>query len=202
MPTSQPPVKTIALVAMPGVQLLDLAGASDVFTCANNLLAADSVSTIRPYTCVTDRDQSAAPNDECWHYAAGYGRRSTVARGGAHPISGWVAAGNGRSAADRFLYLVSYDDRCGAADGVGVRRGVCACESGHSSWSARHHVLGVLSPAPPGAVSGRAGGAGAILCARRARVLIGRYPEGIEDQLGVLGLVVNALVLWNTRYLQ
>jgi TnpA family transposase len=28
------------------------------------------------------------------------------------------------------------------------------------------------------------------------------YREGIEDQLGALGLVVNALVLWNTRYLQ
>lgn len=29
-----------------------------------------------------------------------------------------------------------------------------------------------------------------------------RYHEGMEDQLGALGLVVNALVLWNTRYLQ
>jgi TnpA family transposase len=29
-----------------------------------------------------------------------------------------------------------------------------------------------------------------------------RYREGIEDQLGALGLVVNALALWNTRYLQ
>src|SRR5205807_3012240 len=28
-----------------------------------------------------------------------------------------------------------------------------------------------------------------------------RYREGQEDQLGALGLVVNALVLWNTRYL-
>jgi TnpA family transposase len=28
-----------------------------------------------------------------------------------------------------------------------------------------------------------------------------RYREGQEDQLGVLGLVVNAIVLWNTRYL-
>ena len=28
------------------------------------------------------------------------------------------------------------------------------------------------------------------------------YREGMEDQLGALGLVVNALVLWNTRYLQ
>ena len=26
-----------------------------------------------------------------------------------------------------------------------------------------------------------------------------RYREGMEDQLGALGLVVNALVLWNTR---
>lgn len=29
-----------------------------------------------------------------------------------------------------------------------------------------------------------------------------RYRDGMEDQLGALGLVVNALVLWNTRYLQ
>jgi hypothetical protein len=29
-----------------------------------------------------------------------------------------------------------------------------------------------------------------------------RYREGQEDQLGALGLVVNAIVLWNTRYIQ
>ena len=29
-----------------------------------------------------------------------------------------------------------------------------------------------------------------------------RYREGMEDQLSALGLVVNAVVLWNTRYLQ
>ena len=29
-----------------------------------------------------------------------------------------------------------------------------------------------------------------------------RYRDGIEDQLGALRLVINALVLWNTRYLQ
>ena len=28
-----------------------------------------------------------------------------------------------------------------------------------------------------------------------------RYKEGQEDQLGALGLVVNAIVLWNTRYM-
>ena len=28
-----------------------------------------------------------------------------------------------------------------------------------------------------------------------------RYREGQEDQLGALGLVLNAVVLWNTRYL-
>ena len=28
-----------------------------------------------------------------------------------------------------------------------------------------------------------------------------RYREGQEDQLGALGLVVNAVVLWTTRYL-
>lgn len=29
-----------------------------------------------------------------------------------------------------------------------------------------------------------------------------RYREGQEDQLGALGLVVNAIVVWNTRYIQ
>lgn len=29
-----------------------------------------------------------------------------------------------------------------------------------------------------------------------------RYREGMEDQLGALGLVVNAIVLWNTRYME
>jgi TnpA family transposase len=29
-----------------------------------------------------------------------------------------------------------------------------------------------------------------------------RYREGQEDQLGALGLVLNAIVLWNTRYMQ
>lgn len=29
-----------------------------------------------------------------------------------------------------------------------------------------------------------------------------RYRQGQEDQLGVLGLVVNMIVLWNTRYMQ
>ena len=28
-----------------------------------------------------------------------------------------------------------------------------------------------------------------------------RYREGQEDQLGALGLIVNAIVLWNTRYI-
>ena len=28
-----------------------------------------------------------------------------------------------------------------------------------------------------------------------------RYREGQEDQLGALGLVVNALILWTTRYM-
>ncbi len=29
-----------------------------------------------------------------------------------------------------------------------------------------------------------------------------RYREGQEDQLGALGLVVNAIILWNTLYLE
>jgi TnpA family transposase len=29
-----------------------------------------------------------------------------------------------------------------------------------------------------------------------------RYREGQEDQLGALGVVVNAIILWNTRYME
>ena len=29
-----------------------------------------------------------------------------------------------------------------------------------------------------------------------------RYHEGMEDHLGALGLVVNAIIVWNTKYLQ
>ena len=29
-----------------------------------------------------------------------------------------------------------------------------------------------------------------------------RYREGQEDQLGALGLVVNAIVVWNTLYME
>lgn len=32
-------------------------------------------------------------------------------------------------------------------------------------------------------------------------VLYQSYREGQEDQLGALGLIVNALVVWNTRYM-
>ena len=28
-----------------------------------------------------------------------------------------------------------------------------------------------------------------------------RYHEGMEDQLGALGLILNCIVLWNTRYM-
>jgi len=46
----------------------------------------------------------------------------------------------------------------------------------------------------------RHGVARAIFHGRRGE-LRQRYREGQEDQLGALGLVVNAVVLWNTRYL-
>ena len=36
---------------------------------------------------------------------------------------------------------------------------------------------------------------------RPADVPVQRYREGQEGQLGALGLVVNAIVLWNTRYI-
>ncbi|QDZ77091.1 hypothetical protein D0437_30595 [Bacillus cereus] len=32
-------------------------------------------------------------------------------------------------------------------------------------------------------------------------ILHQNYREGQEDQLGALGLVVNAIVVWNTRYM-
>ncbi|MET8248053.1 Tn3 family transposase [Streptomyces sp. NPDC005202] len=35
----------------------------------------------------------------------------------------------------------------------------------------------------------------------RAGQLYQRYQDGMEDQIGVLGLVLNALVLFNTRYM-
>ena len=37
---------------------------------------------------------------------------------------------------------------------------------------------------------------------RAAGELRQRYREGQEDQLGALGLVVNAIVLWNTIYME
>jgi TnpA family transposase len=48
---------------------------------------------------------------------------------------------------------------------------------------------------------GRHSLARAIFHGRRGE-LRQRYREGQEDQLGALGLVVNAVVLWNTRYMQ
>ena len=41
----------------------------------------------------------------------------------------------------------------------------------------------------------------AIIVAGKRGELRQRYKEGQEDQLGALGLVVNAIVLWNTRYM-
>ena len=35
----------------------------------------------------------------------------------------------------------------------------------------------------------------------RRRELFQRYREGMEDQLGVLGIVLNCVVLWNTVYI-
>ena len=40
----------------------------------------------------------------------------------------------------------------------------------------------------------------AIFHGRRGQIYQ-RYREGQEDQLGALGLVLNAVVLWNTRYI-
>ena len=36
----------------------------------------------------------------------------------------------------------------------------------------------------------------------RRRELFQRYREGMEDQLGALGIVLNCIVLWNTAYIE
>ena len=41
-----------------------------------------------------------------------------------------------------------------------------------------------------------------MICHGQRGELRNRYREGQEDQLGALGLVVNAVVLWNTVYMQ
>lgn len=41
-----------------------------------------------------------------------------------------------------------------------------------------------------------------IICYSQRGEIRRRYREGQEDQLGALGLVTNAVVLWNTVYLQ
>ena len=48
---------------------------------------------------------------------------------------------------------------------------------------------------------GRHSVARAVFFGKRGDELRQRYKEGQEDQLGALGLVVNAIVLWNTRYM-
>jgi hypothetical protein len=48
-------------------------------------------------------------------------------------------------------------------------------------------------PAPPVA---------RVICHGQRGEIRKRYREGQEDQLGALGLVINAVVLWNTIYLQ
>lgn len=41
-----------------------------------------------------------------------------------------------------------------------------------------------------------------VICYGRRGEIRRRYREGQEDQLGALGLVTNAVVLWNTIYMQ
>jgi len=40
-----------------------------------------------------------------------------------------------------------------------------------------------------------------VICHGRRGEIKKRYREGQEDQLGALGLVTNAVVLWNTMYM-
>jgi len=41
-----------------------------------------------------------------------------------------------------------------------------------------------------------------VICHGQRGEIRKRYREGQEDQLGALGLVTNAVVLWNTLYMQ
>lgn len=41
-----------------------------------------------------------------------------------------------------------------------------------------------------------------VICHGQRGEIRKRYREGQEDQLGALGLVVNAVILWNTMYMQ
>lgn len=41
-----------------------------------------------------------------------------------------------------------------------------------------------------------------VICHGRRGEIRKRYREGQEDQLGALGLITNAVVLWNTIYMQ
>ena len=56
--------------------------------------------------------------------------------------------------------------------------------------SSPNSIVGRAATAWPGSVSSDS-----------AASLRQRYREGQDDQLGALGLVVNALILWNTRYM-
>ena len=41
-----------------------------------------------------------------------------------------------------------------------------------------------------------------LKCPKSGGEIRKRYREGQEDQLGALGLVTNAVILWNTIYMQ
>jgi Tn3 transposase DDE domain len=54
----------------------------------------------------------------------------------------------------------------------------------------------------PSSTEGKAGTSWPVLSSHGKRgELRQRYREGQEDQLGALGLVVNAVILWNTIYM-
>ncbi|MDF7600408.1 Tn3 family transposase, partial [Escherichia coli] len=70
-----------------------------------------------------------------------------------------------------------------------------------------HQQKGMISLSPPTICNsanrgeGRHAVARAICYGQRGEIRK-RYREGQEDQLGALGLVTNAVVLWNTLYMQ
>ena len=76
-----------------------------------------------------------------------------------------------------------------------------ASTSSTAPWSAKERALMLyFNTNVDATLEGRHSVARAVFFGKRGE-LRQRYKEGQEDQLGALGLVVNAIVLWNTRYM-
>ena len=63
-------------------------------------------------------------------------------------------------------------------------------------------IIALTNASSPSSIAGKAATAWhGPSCMGNAAELLQRYREGQEDPLGALGLVVNAIVLWNTLYM-